>query len=1214
MKKILNKTFSLSNYKKILRTIFGNQFDEFGSVKEEMPEYGGKIEQINRIGSIDAQDEIKSIIPVFEIQLGSKSTIQIIRNRVGLRQIVKKLMNENNSDAAIAAFWDKNQEQWRLSFIKSEEVFNSEGQIIKNETAPKRYTFAFGPDETVLTALERLKVIQQSSKITIKVIEDAFSVEKVSDAFFEEYNKQYRAFCDYLEKSDYAKTVFNVNSNLSEEKYEERTKAIRDFVKKMLGRIVFLYFVQKKGWLGVQITTNSKSKKTNWGDGNKDFMYELFKATSNKNKFYSEQLTNLFFNGLNNPDEVIETPWGTQKVPFLNGGLFENDFPETNEIEFKPSLFQDFFDFLGQFNFTIDENNLDEHEIGINPEMLGFIFENLLEDNKNSGTYYTPAKIVKYMCQQAIIEYLNTKLNIFEVPLGYTNQGLFQDKPTAPKGQLSFMQTDVRDNVQRSQLEDFVNNKKANLFIREHAQQINDLLDNVKICDPSIGSGAFPMGLLHEIFNLKVILFDYVRLNKSELFHQQDYSDNFSAKTKMDIIEKSIYGVDIEKGAVDIARLRFWLSLVVDENEPQPLPNLDYKIVVGNSLVPMFRGKPLSIEWDKKFGVGKKAYIVENIKIAIKNIIDLQKDFFNKQSSQKKEIADEIKIEKIKLLINQLEFDREKYKEENEIKTYFPTDRDIKKNQIIQAVLDDYDKDIEYLETLKDEPTKPLAYFDWKLDFPDILNPLVLDEKTAGFDIIIGNPPYVRADNPKIAPMRKAIVATNYYKTLWEKWDLIVPFYERSLNMLKKNGVHSFIVSNSITTSKYAQLLQDWLLDNFHIHSIDYFENVKTFDAGVVPVITIISNHQNGDITYKKIRKEQFGNVTITEVKHNKQSNLKNKVFKKYFSDIFFPTIPTDLFGDICYISKGIVPNADEKTAKGLFTKDDLISDIQTERCPKPYVEGKMIDAYLIEKVKYFEWNTSRVPKLVSRPTFPELYEGQKILRGRVTKGTYDDTGILCNDSIVVFKRFVDLAEVHQRSITGSISKNNLSDTEKKLKGKTKKRFIIKRRGELEKLSKEYDLKYLLAVINSTYAMAYMNNFRRHRLKNYFYPDDFRNFPIPKIDLSEQVVFSRLVDYVIFLKTQALIDIEEELMPVYFEQIIDGLVYELYFEDILKENDRTIREHLGHLPAIDGSDKEKMQIVKEVFNRFDDLEHPIRNNLFYLTSIPEIKEIEDRQS
>lgn len=235
------------------------------------------------------------------------------------------------------------------------------------------------------------------------------------------------------------------------------------------------------------------------------------------------------------------------KIPYLNGGLFERD--ELDEIDtcFPSEYFEDLLQFFHQYNFTIDENDPDDAQVGVDPEMLGRIFENLLEDNKDKGAYYTPKEIVRYMCRQSLVAYLVT---------------------------------DVDDEAQRKTIADFVRTYDVDLLggaDSELSQLIDLRLKEVKICDPAIGSGAFPMGLLKELFLCRGAIENFTN----------------AADIKRHIIQKNIYGVDYERGAVDIARLRFWLSLVVDEETPHTLPNLDFKIMQGNSLFEWFEGVDL---------------------------------------------------------------------------------------------------------------------------------------------------------------------------------------------------------------------------------------------------------------------------------------------------------------------------------------------------------------------------------------------------------------------------------------------------------------------------------------------------------------------------------------------------------------------------------------------------------------------------------------------
>ena len=291
-------------------------------------------------------------------------------------------------------------------------------------------------------------------------------------------------------------------------------------------------------------------------------MYNLWQNSGKRETFYQLILAPLFFDALNQnkrPNEEFTLSDGqTFRIPYLGGGLFEKDRNEPDFLTFPKSLFENLFDFFNEYNFTIDENDPHENEIGIDPEMLGHIFENLLEDNKDKGAFYTPKPIVKYMCQESLIQYLLT---------AFEKEGLIEGEE--------------EKNIREEQLGHLVRKYEANELI-EHDHLLAKALYDIKVCDPAIGSGAFPMGILNEM----VMLINVLHNASPDVVEDIWKMDNWQPATvKKHIIQNSIYGVDIEKGAVDIARLRFWLSLIIDEEKPTTLPSLDYKIVVGNSLI-----------------------------------------------------------------------------------------------------------------------------------------------------------------------------------------------------------------------------------------------------------------------------------------------------------------------------------------------------------------------------------------------------------------------------------------------------------------------------------------------------------------------------------------------------------------------------------------------------------------------------------------------------
>lgn len=557
--------------RKVWKSFIQTQFTNNNLLANDAPLNLGKSDLYTdcySLGNYAIDDYTK--IGIFEIQLADK--VNLTRNRVALRNLIKSITQQVAGAMVVFVQGDK----WRFSYISKRKIRNKETNTVEDkETAPKRYTYLFGKNEKAKTASERFdKLIKKQQGnlyqyLTLNDFEDAFSVEKLSTDFFNQYKKSYEDFVQFLTGKRYAKkgnryaeTVIDTpNSQLKKLfKAEDKDREARDFVKRMMGRIVFLYFIQKKGWLAVPQTKN-------WSDGNHDYLFDLFKSSKHKDDFYTKELVPLFFTTLNNINsENINNEF---RFPYLNGGLFDDSQDKIyNDLKLPQEIFFSLFQTFNDFNFTVHEDAPDEHTVAVDPEMLGHIFENLLEDNKEKGAFYTPKEIVHYMCQESLAEHLSAK---FDVQYRNTIFNLITQKPLEPTEEL---------------------------WAKQNATELILVLEKLKICDPAIGSGAFPMGLLQEIFNLMVVLYSYKGWGKVN-----------EVDIKKHIIQESIYGVDLDAGAVDIARLRFWLSLVVDETIPQPLPNLDFKIMQGDSLKGI---QVINVLADQKFEEYKLLYFEEN--------------------------------------------------------------------------------------------------------------------------------------------------------------------------------------------------------------------------------------------------------------------------------------------------------------------------------------------------------------------------------------------------------------------------------------------------------------------------------------------------------------------------------------------------------------------------------------------------------------------------
>ena len=355
--------------------------------------------------------QVRGSFPITFADIELQDNVALKRSRVNIQNCVRKVM-ENDSNALIFFHFTDNAKEWRVSYV-------NKADSLKNSTSAKRYTYLCGPEHSCRTIAERFSTLEGLSTIKDENMLEAFAVAPLSDDFFNEYRKHYADLVEYIS----GKRFIKKGGKFVEEKTKKAAsefansfngddKAVRDFVKKMLGRLVFLQFLQKKGWLGVP-------KNAKWGTGDKNFIYNLFKNADDfvKNDFLEQALEPLFFKSLNcdrgeeaiAPKAVCNIYRSEIRIPYLNGGLFEEDELDKKRVKFKKEHFESIFEFFNQYNFTIDETDPDDVEIGVDPEMLGKIFENLLEDNKDKGAFYTPKEIVQYMCRESLIAYLETE-------------------------------------------------------------------------------------------------------------------------------------------------------------------------------------------------------------------------------------------------------------------------------------------------------------------------------------------------------------------------------------------------------------------------------------------------------------------------------------------------------------------------------------------------------------------------------------------------------------------------------------------------------------------------------------------------------------------------------------------------------------------------------------------------------------------------------------
>jgi len=563
------------------------------------------VTRYERLGTYTSPDNEKLDVLIVHLTTGTK----LARARTAIRNFVAHhLKTRDEKDAALVAFVSPTEKQWRLSYVKMEyaTVEKESGKIgVETRLTPaRRFSYIVGEGESCHTAQTRFLPLLQDTATDpgLAAIEDAFSVEAVTKEFF----KRYVALFENIHQG--IETLVKQEQSVGDEFLAKNVHPV-DFAKKLLGQIVFLYFLQKKGWLGVE-------KGKDWGTGPHDFLRRLAAGEYGAyNNYFNDILEPLFYDTL--ATDRGHDAWCRRfecRIPFLNGGLFEAlggyDWQKI-DIQLPNRLFTNsdpveegitgagVLDVFDRYNFTVNEAEPLEKEVAIDPEMLGKVFENLIEENrrKGLGAYYTPREIVHYMCRESLINYLDMEVNKAEKPLiaGKPKQNeLFGG--SEPE-QLA-LTTEIRsEKVPRKDIEALIRlgdqaahyetarmsgtkSYKAELpkSIEKYARQIDDKLKAISVCDLAVGSGAFPVGMMTEIVRARSALTPYF----NDIYERTPYF------FKRHAIQNCLYGVDIDPGAVEIAKLRLWLSLVVDEEDVKqikPLPNLDYKIVTGNSLI-----------------------------------------------------------------------------------------------------------------------------------------------------------------------------------------------------------------------------------------------------------------------------------------------------------------------------------------------------------------------------------------------------------------------------------------------------------------------------------------------------------------------------------------------------------------------------------------------------------------------------------------------------
>lgn len=870
---------------------------------KEYSNYSFYVDGYYHIGNYTSDGKDK--IAIFSVCLKKGDTVE--RARGMQRNFVKTLIERGGCAAAIVAFFtEEDATKWRLSFIRMDYEF-SKGKITEKLTPAKRYSYLVGKGEPCHTAKQRLYPIfmEDNANPGIDDLEEAFSVEKVTNEFFNLYKEKYIELKEYLESNE---------DFMNEAAYRNFTS--EQFAKKLMGQIVFLYFIQKKGWLGVEaipVTLTEKQYKKAffakgtksreivpkiyaqkadgtyhialkefqalsdedeeilagivmgkpWGTGPKNFMRKIFEGCIEAGKnYFDDYLEPLFYTGLNKNrgENGFYAPLH-RRIPFLNGGLFEqldNYEWENNNFNIPNELFSNvatkgrdadgILDIFDRYNFTMNEDEPMEREVAIDPEMLGKVFENLLDvkDRKSKGAFYTPREIVHYMCQEALINHLVTKTELPEEDIrDFVLYGdLMKDEDTTKSAREGNKEMLISPKI--FDLSNGTNRLK----------ELDDILANVKIADLAVGSGAFPLGMLNEIVKARETLSAYMSIGMNNFQKKSFYAyDRQPYALKVNTIKNCIFACDIEPSAVDIAKLRLWLSIVIDDEiaesvgngefnehtKPRQLPNLDCNIICGNSLIDEFEGFPLiteSVLLHNESENRQQNIFQSSVDGLISKLIELQdKLFFIKDHNEKEETKQEIQKIYDDIILEQLQGNPD--------------------------VIEDY-------YNTQSMSSKPFIL--WQLYFPRVFR------DNGGFDIVIGNPPYGLLN--KKQNQNESIKANKFELNYYKQCDIYKPakggminifrlFICKSYDVLRKDGHLSLIFPMAFMCDLSSAKLREFVLKENKIDYLEAFperdnENKRVFKSAKMSVCILGSTktHVKEDVLFPmRISDDRFVDV-----------------------------------------------------------------------------------------------------------------------------------------------------------------------------------------------------------------------------------------------------------------------------------------------------------------------------------------------------------------
>lgn len=1018
---------------------------------------------------------------VFVIEFKNPNAFLAERGLTGvLRRVLRGLVPSKRKDA--------NQPAWKrehLLFICTHKYEHFRVAYFKapregTKTAPLA-AFGWGPDIPARTACEfNLPALEWPDNPSdtagwVSAWADAFNVERVTKRFYKDYAEQF-------------------------EKLRVAVKPLKGedqkmFTQALMNRLMFLRFIERKGWL-----TPPTSEE---GGGSKDYLRLLFQAGGYRGKsFYSGRLKKLFFEALAIEGKEHSEAVGT--VVFLNGGLFEESELDKKVDDLPDSAFASLLGpegLLYRYNFTVQESTPLDIEVAVDPEMLGKVFEELVTGRHESGSYYTPRPVVSFMCREALKGYLADATGIDAEKIG-----IFVEKH------------DVRG------------------ITIDGAKKIAQALDDLRAVDPACGSGAYLLGLLHEIVDLYRLLYsEKLKADARELH-----------RIKLDIIQNSLYGTDIDPFATSIAMLRLWLSLTVDSDEPEALPNLDFKIESGDALTgPNPQEMP-----------------------------DLLRSNLDERARQ--------------LAIIKGKYMRAHGREK----------------QALRELIQHEQREIAF----KLRSLSPGA-IDWRVQFCE-----VFFSRRAGFDIVLANPPYVRQELIKdVKPLLKTVYGELFSGTA----DLYVFFYLRGLQLLTKCGMLVFISSNKWFRASYGQKLRAHVAKTATVQTILDFHDLPVFEAVAYPMIfvakkqpptdahaAILAEPPDLDPPYPDVRAvvETHGRpMPTTALGRDGTWHLASSLAADQLTKLRKAGPPLGQFtGQRVY--RGLTTGLNEA-----FVIDDevrariLADNPAASEIIKPFIAGKDVKRWTLPATS--RWiivtrvgvNITRYPAVLRH-----LKSFEPALINRDDQGNHWWELRPC-------RYYDDFEKPKIVSTKVSIEPTFAIDRDARYLGNTSYFITV-----------ENDPLFVLGVLNSA-ASKYYARMTFVGKQNGWYevqPTALEALPIPTADMAEKELVRDLVGCLITLNdharaTERDYDGRDTLMSAYFERVLNGLVYELYFRgdlgdvrlfSLIKSEPPPMTAPSVRQPSID--------TVRSYFDTLYQRDHPVRAALDQLQSLDVVRAIE----